>query len=186
MAEQLTILGIAGSLRKNSYNSAALRTAQQLAPAGATIDIFEIENIPLFNQDQEKNPPPSVQQLKSRVRAADALLIVTPEYNYSVPGVMKNVFDWGSRPYGDNAWQGKVTALMSASPGNFGGARAQYHLRQVFVALNMHALNQPEIMISNAAQKFDADGKLIDENTVERIRKLLQALVERAAENKAR
>jgi len=184
MAEQVTILGIAGSLRKNSYNRAALKAAQQLAPAGVTIDIFEIDGIPLFNQDEEKNLPPKVQELKTRVRAADALLIVTPEYNYSIPGVMKNVFDWGSRPHGDNAWANKIVALMSASPGMFGGARAQYHLRQVLLALNMHALNQPEIMISNAAQKFDAAGQLTDEKTVELIRKLLQVLVQRAGANK--
>src|SRR6185437_3001025 len=104
MNDPLTILGIAGSLRRGSYNRAVLRAAQPLAPGGSQIDIFELDGIPPFNQDKEMHPPARVVQLKERVRAADAVLFVTPEYNYSVPGVLKNAIDWASRPYGDSAW----------------------------------------------------------------------------------
>lgn len=133
MEKTLTILGIAGSLRRASYNRGALRAAQELAPEDAKIEIFELNDIPPFNQDKEKLPPQSVIDLKQRVRAADAILFSTPEYNYSVPGVLKNAIDWASRPYGDNAWNEKPVAVMGASIGNLGTARAQYHLRQSFV-----------------------------------------------------
>ncbi|MBZ5495224.1 MAG: NAD(P)H-dependent oxidoreductase [Acidobacteriia bacterium] len=171
------ILGIAGSLRRGSFNRAALRAAQALAPAGAELEVFELDGIPGFNQDEEQHPPAKVAELKSRVRAAGAILLVTPEYNYSIPGVLKNAIDWASRPYGDNAWNGKPVAVMGASIGTMGTARAQYHLRQCFVFLNMHALNQPEVMITNAAERFDASGNLIDEKIKERIRELLNSLV---------
>jgi chromate reductase, NAD(P)H dehydrogenase (quinone) len=143
MAEVIKILGIPGSLRKASYNRFLLRAAQELAPEGATIDIFELDDIPSFNQDEERNPPARIVSLKSMVRAADAILFATPEYNYSVPGVLKNAIDWASRPYGDSAWNEKPVAVMGASVGRIGTARAQYHLRQMFVFLNMHALSQP-------------------------------------------
>ena len=136
MSKPIRILGIAGSLRHQSYNRAALRAATQLAPEGAAIETFELDGIPLFNQDEEKNPPAKVVELKMRVRECDAILFVTPEYNYSVPGVLKNAIDWASRPYGDNAWDGKPAAIMGASIGAIGTARAQYHLRQIFVFLN--------------------------------------------------
>ena len=178
MSSPLTILGIAGSLRKRSYNRAALRAAQQLAPQGAKVEIFELEGIPPFNQDEEQNPPQRVKEFKARIRAADAILMVTPEYNYSVSGVLKNALDWASRPHGDSAWEGKPVAVMGASSGSIGTARAQYHLRQMFVFLNMLALNRPEVMISKAAERFDERGNLTDEDTKNRIRKLLQALVE--------
>jgi chromate reductase, NAD(P)H dehydrogenase (quinone) len=173
----IKILGIAGSLRRASYNRAALREAQQLVPGDASLETFELNGIPGFNEDEERNPPARVVELKARVRAADAVLFVTPEYNYSMPGVLKNAIDWGSRPYGDSAWTGKPVAVMGASVGVFGTARAQYHLRQSFVFLNMYPLNQPEVMIANAAQKFDADGKLTDEKAKELIGRLLQNLV---------
>jgi chromate reductase len=178
MAGTLTILGIAGSLRQGSYNRAALRAAQHLAPEGATIEIFDIAGLPPFNEDVEKEPPAAVTELKARVRAADAILFVTPEYNYSIPGVLKNAIDWGSRPYGDSAWEGKPVAVMGASVGSHGSARAQYHLRQTFVFLNMHALNRPEVMIGNASERFDGQGNLTDEQTKALIRKLLENLVE--------
>ncbi len=177
MGRDLTILGIAGSLRKGSYNRAALRAAKELAPPEARIEIFELDGIPPFNQDEERRPPERVVKFKERIRAADAILIVTPEYNYSVPGVLKNAIDWASRPYGDSAWEGKPVAVMGASSGALGSARAQYHLRQSFVFLNMYALNQPEVMIANAASRFDEQGRLADEDTRERIRNLLTALV---------
>jgi chromate reductase, NAD(P)H dehydrogenase (quinone) len=178
MNNPLTILGIAGSLRKGSYNRAALRAAKELAPDDARIEIFELDGIPPFNQDEEKQPPAKVTQLKARIRASDAILLVTPEYNYSIPGVLKNAIDWASRPYGDSAWDGKPVALMGASVGFTGTARAQYHLRQVFVYLNMYPVNRPEVMIANAAERFDAEGNLTDEQTRKHIRQLLEALIE--------
>ena len=176
MADKITILGIAGSLRKESYNRAALRAAQQLAPEGTSVEIFEINDIPGFSQDDEQNPPAKVTELKAKIRAADAILFVTPEYNYSIPGVLKNAIDWASRPYGDSAWDGKPVAVMGASIGVLGTARAQYHLRQMFVFLNMHAVNQPEVMIGNAAKRFDEQGNLTDETTKKLIGQLLQNL----------
>ena len=178
MNKPITILGIAGSLRRQSYNRSALRAAQQLLPEGAALEIFELDGIPGFNQDEEQNPPAKIVELKKRVRAADAILFVTPEYNYSVPGVLKNAIDWASRPYGDSAWDGKPAAIMGASIGNIATARAQYHLRQMFVFLNIFPLNQPEVMIGNAAERFDENGNLTDETTKDYIRKLLQSLVE--------
>ena len=178
MSEPIRILGIAGSLRRESYNRAALRAAAELVPEGATLEIFDLDGIPMFNQDEEKNPPAKVIELKRRIREADAILFVTPEYNYSVPGVLKNAIDWASRPYGDSAWNGKPAAIMGASTGMLGTARAQYHLRQIMVFLNMFAINQPEVLISNAAKRFDAEGNLTDDATKDFIRKLLQNLVE--------
>ena len=176
MNQPVRILGISGSLRRASYNRAALRSAMELVPQDAALDTFELDGIPGFNQDEEQNPPPKVIELKRRIREADAILIVTPEYNYSIPGVLKNAIDWASRPYGDSAWNGKPVAVMGASIGAIGTARAQYHLRQVFVFLNMFPINQPEVMISNAAERFDAEGNLKDETTKKLMRQLLQSL----------
>jgi chromate reductase len=173
----LKILGIPGSLRQASFNRFALVAAQALLPAGASLDIFELEGIPVYNQDLDKQPPARVVEMKTRVRAADAILFATPEYNYSMPGVLKNAIDWASRPYGDSAWQGKPVAVMSASVGVQGGARAQYHLRQSFVFLNMYPVNQPEVLIANAAQRFNERGELTDETARDLIRKLLAELV---------
>ena len=185
MNTPMTILGIAGSLRKSSFNRAALRVAQNLVPEGVTLEVFDLGGIPPFNQDEEQNPPDSVVQLKKRIRAADAILIVTPEYNYSIPGVLKNAIDWASRPYGDSAWEGKPVGLMGASVGAMGTSRAQYHLRQVFVFLNMYPLNRPEVMITNAGQRFDEQGNLTDQDTKAHIRNLLTALVAWAKHHEA-
>lgn len=177
MNDPLVILGIAGSLRRESYNRATLRAAQALAPDGATIEVFEIDGLPGFNQDDEANPPAKVVELKQRIRDADAILFVTPEYNYSVPGVLKNAIDWASRPYGDSAWSGKPVAIMGASVGAIGTARAQYHLRQMFVFLDMHPVNQPEVMIASAAKRFNDKGELTDETSRKLIKQLLENLV---------
>jgi chromate reductase len=176
MNTPLTILGIAGSLRKASYNQGALRAAQGLTPEGVKIEIFDLNGIPPFNQDEDQHPPDKAAQFKARIRAADAILIVTPEYNYSIPGVLKNAIDWASRPYGDNSWEGKPVAIMGASVGAAGTARAQYHLRQIFVYLNMHALNKPEVMIGSASERFDEKGNLVDEKAKHQIRELLESL----------
>jgi chromate reductase, NAD(P)H dehydrogenase (quinone) len=178
MDRQFTILGIAGSLRKASYNKAALRAAWELTPPGVIIDILDLEGIPVFNADQEATPPEIVKELKLKIMQADALLIVTPEYNYSIPGVLKNAIDWASRPPAENPFNDKPVAMMSASTGMLGGARAQYHLRQTFVFLNMHPLNKPEVFINFAPQKFDEAGRLIDEKAKEIIKQLLINLVE--------
>src|SRR5215831_14927537 len=131
METPIRILGIAGSLRRGSYNRAALQAATELAPNGATVETFELDRIPPFNQDEEQNAPAKVAELKRRIREANAILFVTPEYNWSVSGVLKNAIDWASRPHGDSAWDGKPAAIMGASTGAMGTAPAQNHLRQM-------------------------------------------------------
>ncbi|MGH7530424.1 MAG: NADPH-dependent FMN reductase [Gemmatimonadales bacterium] len=172
----IRILGLAGSLRRESLNRAALRAAQELAAPDAVVEIFELDGIPLYNDDLWSAPPRRVLELKDAAWAADAILFVTPEYNYSVSGVLKNAIDWASRPQGDSAWQGKPAAVMGVSPGAIGTGRAQYHLRQCFVFLEMPALNQPEVLITHAAQKFDAQLRLVHDPTRARIRALIVAL----------
>ena len=174
---ELKILGFAGSLRVGSYNKALLRATIELLPEDVNLEIFEIDGIPPFNQDIEKDMPTKVREFKSKIREADAILIATPEYNYSVPGVLKNAIDWASRPYGDNAFEGKPAAIMSASVGMLGGARAQYHLRQIFVFLNVYSVNGSEVILPFAQDKFDANGKLT-ENTKKFLRQLLQNLAD--------
>lgn len=171
------ILGIVGSLRLASYNKSLMRAAEELLPEGVSLTVADIGSLPLFNQDSEKNPPPQVRTLKKQVREADAVLIATPEYNYSIPGVLKNAIDWASRPHGDNCFEGKPVAVMGASTGMLGTGRAQYHLRQCFVFLDMHAINRPEIILPEAAKSFDADGNLTNEQTKKLISQMLQALV---------
>jgi chromate reductase len=178
MTSNLSILGFAGSLRQDSFNKAILRAAQDLVPSGAQLEIFDLAGIPLFNQDLEKQPGAKVKEFKAALRAADALLIATPEYNYSMPGVLKNALDVASRPYGDNALEGKPVAIMGASVGMLGTARAQYHLRQSCVFLNMHPLNRPEVMVPFAQEKIDDQGRLTDEKTREFIAQLVQALID--------
>lgn len=177
MDKKVHILGFAGSLRKQSYNKAILAAALEMISENTTLEIFDLEGIPPFNQDLERQPPDRVKEFKSRIRAADAILIATPEYNYSIPGVLKNAIDWASRPYGDNAFDGKPVAVMGASVGTLGTARAQYDLRRSFVFLNMFPLNQPEVMVSVVQDKVDDNGKLTDEKTRKKIKELLQSLV---------
>ena len=173
---RINVLGISGSLRRASYNTAALRVAQELVPDGMTLAHFDLAPIPLYNEDvREKGFPPSVEDLRARIKAADAVLIVTPEYNYSIPGVLKNAIDWASRPP-DQPFDGKPMAIMGASPAFTGSARSQYHLRQVFIYLNALILNRPEVMISNAHTKFDEQGQLTDESARRHIRALLESL----------
>ena len=171
----LKILGIAGSLRRGSFNAAALRAAQELAPGGMTIDIFDIAAIPLYNEDvKAQGFPPVVADLRARIKAADGLLLATPEYNYSISGVLKNTIDWASRPP-EQPFDGKPIALMGASGGALGTARAQYHLRQVFIFLNAHILNRPEVFIGAAGTKFDAEGRLTDQPTRDFVAAMLVA-----------
>jgi chromate reductase len=177
MEKTIHILGVAGSLRKSSFNKSLLRVAVEVVPRDATLEIFDLEGIPPFNQDLEHQPPEKVKEFKAKIRAADAILIATPEYNYSIPGVLKNAIDWASRPHGDNAFEGKAVALMGASIGMLGTARAQYHLRQTFVWLNMYPLNKPEILVPFANEKIDRDGKVTDQKTKEKIKELLESLI---------
>ena len=175
-SQPVKILGFAGSLRKGSYNRSLLRTASEQAPEGTAVEIFDLEGIPIFNQDLEASMPPRVNDFKAKIKAADALLIVTPEHNFSVPGMLKNAIDWASRPPRDNSFAGKPVAIMSASTGMLGGSRAQYHLRQMCVFLDMHPVNKPEVFVTFAGQKFDEEGRLTDEKTLEFIKALMSSL----------
>jgi chromate reductase, NAD(P)H dehydrogenase (quinone) len=177
VADKLRIFGFAGSLRRGSFNKALMRAAAELLPANVELEIFDLDGIPPFNADLEQQMPAAVREFKARVKAADALLIATPEYNYSMPGVLKNAIDWGSRPYGDNCFDDKPVAIMGASGGMLGTARAQYHLRQSCVFLNMHPLNRPEVMVPFAQDKIGQSGKLTDDQTRAKINELIAALV---------
>ena len=174
---KLDILGISGSLRKGSFNRMAMHAAMARAPVGMTIAEGAIGDIPLYNEDvREAGEPAAVSLLKQQVRDADALLFVTPEYNYSVPGVLKNAIDWVSRPPSQSPFDGKPVAIMGASAGLMGTVRSQQHLRQTLMALNMLPVNKPEVLIGQAAGKFAPDGSLTDEATGKFIGLLLQAL----------
>ncbi|MEA2575785.1 MAG: hypothetical protein QOH93_3083 [Chloroflexia bacterium] len=177
MPKPVHILGFAGSLRKQSYNRSLLAAAEAYLPEGVTLEQYDISHIPLFNQDvlDSGEFPEPVQRFIDRIAAADALLIATPEYNYSVPGVLKNAIDWPSRAPG-RPFNGKPVAVMGASDGPWGTIRAQLHLRQVFVFLNAFPVQQPQLMVPKAGEKFDAEGRLTDEAVGEQIRALLAAL----------
>jgi len=170
MENGFRIFGFAGSVRKGSFNKALLRAAAELLPKDVELELFDLEGIPPFNADLELQPP-------AKVKAVDALLIATPEYNYSIPGVLKNALDWGSRPHGDNCCDDKPLAIMGASIGMLGTARAQYHLRQCCVYLNMHPLNRPEVMVPFVKEKIDNQGRLADEQTRAKIKELIESLV---------
>lgn len=176
MTEPVHALAIAGSLRQKSYNKAVLRAAAELLPDGMTLEIFDIAQIPLFNEDVEaQGEPEPVLHMKTRLRAANALLISTPEYNYSLPGVLKNALDWASRPAPTSALSDKPLAIIGASSGPWGTARAQLALRQSAVFLNLYPMNRPVLQISHAESKFDSDLKLTDETTRQHLRALLAA-----------
>ena len=176
--QPIKVLAFAGSLRKGSYNKALVRAAVEVKPDSVDIEVFDLEGIPPYNFDLEQQMPQKVVEFKDKIRAADALLIATPEYNFSVSGVLKNAIDWASRPKEGNPLEGKPVAIMSASTGRLGGARAQYHLRQSFVFLNMHPVNQPEVMLASAKDNVDAAGNVTNEQTRKLIRQLLEALVD--------
>ncbi len=177
MEQNIHILGFAGSLRRHSVNRGLLRAAQSVLPQGVTLEVFDLADIPLFNDDLlTAGAPESVRTFKKRIAEADALLIATPEYNYSIPGVLKNAIDWASRPVKDSPLNGKPAALMGAG-GVMGTVRAQLAFRQMAPYLNLLLLNRPEVLVSRAWEKFDADGNLKDEATVTAIRGLLESLV---------
>lgn len=174
----IKILGICGSLRKESYNLALLTAAAKLLPAEVELEIYSLDKLPMFNQDLEYAENVNVTEFKTKIKEADAILFSSPEYNYSIPGVLKNAIDIASRPWGDNTWAGKPAAIMGASVGNLGTSRMQYHLRQVLVSLDMYLLNKPEIMVSAAQDKINPSGVLTDDRTQEKIAELLTALVD--------
>lgn len=173
----LHFVTLAGSLRRGSYNATIARALPALAPAGVTISAApSIRDIPLYDADlQAEGFPAAVTALGDAIRAADGVILVSPEYNYSVPGVLKNAIDWLSR-LPEQPFAGKPVAIQSASMGVLGGARMQYHLRQIFVFLDARVLNKPEIMVGQAQNKIDAEGQLTDAGTREIIGKQLQAL----------
>jgi chromate reductase, NAD(P)H dehydrogenase (quinone) len=172
----INVLGICGSLRKGSYNMAALRTAIELKPPGMTLEVADISQIPLYNEDvRAQGFPPPVQKLRDQIAAADALLFACPEYNYSMSGVLKNAIDWASRPP-DQPFAGKACAILGAAAGMAGSARAQGDLRRSMVFLDMHPLNKPEVLIGQAQTKFDENGNLTDEAAKGFIRDMMAAL----------
>lgn len=175
MSNPIHVIGISGSLRQGSYNTGLLYAAADLLPDLVRLEIFDLSSIPLFNQDNELNSPEPVHRLKAHITAADAVLIATPEYNHSFPGVLKNALDWVSRPQKESPLSGKPGAIMGAG-GRFGTVRAQIHLRQVLLHLNVLLLSRPEVMISYASEKFNADGRLTDEETRQQLKALLEAL----------
>lgn len=172
----LKVLGISGSLRKGSYNTALLRAAMELVPEGMAIEEFDLSPIPFYNDDlRQQGYPPAVEALRARIRSADALLFATPEYNRSIPGVLKNAIDWASRAP-DQPFDGKPVAIMGASLGVLGTLMANHHLRQILVYLNAQTLSGPEVLVGGAAAKFDAEGHLTDGATRDFVRGHLSGL----------
>jgi chromate reductase len=176
MSDPVRILGISGSLRAGSYNSAALRAAQALAPEGVQFEFAEIGDLPLYDDDQRHQAfPPAVLRLEQQIRSADAVLFASPEYNYSISGVLKNAIDWLSR-LDHQPFAGKAAGIIGASGGLLGTARAQYHLRQIGVFLDLRFMNRPEVMIGGAQNRFDSSGTLTDAATREILAKFVAAL----------
>jgi chromate reductase len=164
-----------GSLRKESFNRKIAKVLMNLAPDSLKLEIIEIGGLPLYNQDFDDNPPAAYSQFRERLKSFDGVLFVTPEYNRSVPAVLKNAIDVGSRPYGKNMWNAKPGAVVSVSVGAIGGFGANHHLRQSLVFLNVPTMPQPEAYIGNAASLFDESGKLVNDSTREHLAKFMQA-----------
>lgn len=175
MAATRNVAVLVGSLRKESFNRKVANALVQMAPQSLKLKIVEIGNLPLFNQDEEANPPEASRTFKQQVKEADAVLFVTPEYNRGVPGVLKNAIDIASRPYGQSAWDGKPGGVVSCSPGAIGGYGANHHLRDYLVFLNVPALQQPEAYIGGVGNAFDANGQLVDQGKREFLQKYLDA-----------
>jgi chromate reductase, NAD(P)H dehydrogenase (quinone) len=177
---------LVGSLRKESFSLKTAKALIAMAPPELAMEIVDIGELPLFNQDWEASPPPAAAAFKARIAAAEALLFVTPEYNRSVPGVLKNAIDVASRPYGQSAWTGKPGAVVSVSPGATSGFGANHHLRQSMVFLDVPMLQQPEVYIGHAHKLFDASGALNNDDTKQFLQKFLQAFARWVERNAAR
>lgn len=173
----MKILGISGSNRKQSFNTALLEEAKRMLPERSTLEIFDVSSFPLYSQDIERNPPEIVREFKQNIRAADAILIASPEHNYTITAVLKNAIEWGNRPGEDNSWDGEPAAIISASTGVRGGVRSQLHLRQIMIDLNMYPINDPELLLGRAREAFDGDLRLKDEAAKRLLRKVLENLV---------
>lgn len=172
----IKIAAISGSLRSQSYNTALVRASQKLAPEGMEVELVDISALPVYNMDLEGNFPAAAQAMKDKVKSADGVLFASPEHNFSYSGVLKNAIDWGSRPYGDNCFEGKPVIIQSASPGWAGGLRGQYHLFQVLGFLQMKHVRFPEVCVGLCQDKFDAELNLVDPMSIDNIRKQLLAL----------
>jgi chromate reductase, NAD(P)H dehydrogenase (quinone) len=184
--KEIRVLGIAGSLREGSYNRALIRAASEVAPEGMTVEEFPLHDIPLFNEDVEKQGyPEPVRRMHEAIGAADALLIATPEYQHGVPGVLKNAIDWASRPPGKAAILGKPTAVLGATPGMWGTQRAQTQLRQALIYNRCPVVLSPEVLVANAKERIDAEGRLTHEATRGFVGKLLEALAELTLRHRA-
>lgn len=176
----MNILAISGSLRKESHNANLLRAFAKLAPEGTSVEIVGVGDLPLYDQDAEASYPAEAQALKGKIEAADAIIIATPEYNRSMPGVLKNAIDWASRPWGKNSFKGKTVLTCGVSIGKIGTAVAQSHLKQVMVYLDAQVVGQPELYLGPASDIFDAEGNLAHEETKDLLKKALEALAARA------
>jgi chromate reductase len=171
------ILAISGSLRKSSYNTAILRGLQGLVPEGVTVTVRTVGDLPLFNSEMESSMPESALLLKKSIEEADGLIIATPEYNRSIPGVLKNAIDWATRPRGSNSFKGKHVMIMGATNGQLGTAVAQSHLKEILVYLDTKFMGQPEVYISNVESKVSQEGVITDESTKEHLKKVLERFV---------
>ena len=175
MSSVYNVVVLVGSLRKESFNRKLAHALAELAPSSLKLSIVEIGELPLYNQDLDENPPASWVNFRERIKAADAVLFVSPEYNRSVPGVLKNAIDIGSRPYGQSVWNGKPGAVITASPGAIGGFGANHHLRQSLVFLNIPVLQQPEAYLSGVDKLFDEHGKVAHEATAKFLQNFIDA-----------
>lgn len=176
MDNKIHFVGISGSLRKGSYNTMLLKSVLNLLPEGVEMEIVEIGNLPLYNADLETAmPPKEVDVLRNSLARADAFVFVSPEYNYSVPGPLKNAIDWASRA-NESPFAGKPIALMGATQGMWGTVRMQLAFRPIFQFLNLTPVNKPEVLVAQAGKKFDPEGRLIDEQTISIVRRQLQEL----------
>lgn len=171
------LIAVSGSLREKSLNTQLAQAIKELAPAGTNVEVVSIADVPLYNQDQDSAFPAGAQAFKDKVRAADGVIIVTPEYNRSIPGVLKNAIDWASRPYGDNAFTGKPVFVTGATAGPVGTALAQYDVKKVMLFSDARLLAQPESFVGGADKKFDENGALTDEDTRTHLQNALATFV---------
>lgn len=178
--DTIRVLTLVGGISRESLNKKLFRAVQDLDLSSFEFETFDISRLPFFSQDLEDDPPDKVTEFKEKIRECDAVLFITPEYNRSFPGVLKNAIDWGSRPYGTNLWEKKPAAVMGASVGNIGTFGAQHHLRQVLAYLNVYVMGQPEFYF-NGSKSFDQEGRLTNDKTRELLIKYFDAFEEHVA-----